>query len=809
MRIKKLSALILSAILVISPVSYVTAHGGVLGNTESYSQAESIMNDSYVGSYIPSELDNNTPVYVSDIATYAQETIPSAYPSDISSYKKEHPSRNQNPYGTCWAFSSIGLAEFDLMSKGQKDSDVDLSELQLIHFVYNSVTDPLGGTKGDYSKYYNDNAGNSYLNRGGNYEMAVRRLSQWSGTVNESDVPYSNASAVYNNGLDDKYAYDYDVAHLQSAYLINIKEQPDAVKQQIMEHGAVGASYTHYYAGADDYKYSYYDWQGIVSGGGGHAVMIVGWDDDYSKDNFTTTSKPQNNGAWLIRNSWGTYFDYFWMSYETYSLDDSVWVFEVSSDDGLDNNYQLDGGIYTATISGYSKAANMFYVSEKDGVDSETLKSVSLSFTHTVDVGYTIDIYTDITDTSNPASGTKHEEATTSGRTTYAGIYTIPLEQEIILKPDTYYAVVVTLDKQVFEVEYGYSESTNPGGSDDKMVWENTVSYRDNCEGSYYYNGYNFGKFYFNFRIKAFTSNNVELGDRLEGYTLSMDGKVDMNFYMNLPDNIVNDTGAYMEFTMPDGCVSKSVLSDARKTSDGLYVFSCGIAAKQMSDEVSARIVSNGVKGEIYTYSVKQYADSVLNAAAGVYTEEAVNAVKAMLNYGTAAQQYFGYNTDNLANSVMSDEDRVMDDVAFETYKGKVIGSDAVEGINYYGSSLVLQSDTTLRNYFQLEDGYDIADYQFYMQGADGIDNNLEPEKADSSIYYIDINNVKAYELGDNYNIYVKKKSDETTEMMIEYGAFVYARYVYRYSDDSALKNLMKAMYHYNNAAIEYFYFFS
>lgn len=47
------------------------------------------------------------------------------------------------------------------------------------------------------------------------------------------------------------------------------------------------------------------------------------------------------------------------------------------------------------------------------------------------------------------------------------------------------------------------------------------------------------------------------------------------------------------------------------------------------------------------------------------------------------------------------------------------------------------------------------------------------------------------------------------TEMMVECGMFVYARYVYQYSDDEALKNLMKAMYHYNNAAIEYFYFFS
>ena len=499
MRIKRLSALLLSALLITSPIGYMTVNGDTI-DAKDYSQQVQSVDSAYIGSYIPSSLDSDAPVYVSDIAAYAQRNVPSAYPEDVSSYKKEHPSRNQNSYGTCWAFSSIGLEEFDLIAKGQRDSSVDLSELQLIHFTFNSVIDPLGGTKGDYSKYYNNNTNMSYLEKGGNYEYAVKRLSQWVGAVNESDVPYADAQAVYNNGLDNKYAYDYDVAHLQNAYRINVKEQPDVVKQQIMEHGAVGASYTHYYAGENHLNNSYYDMQGIVSSGGGHAVMIVGWDDDYSKDNFATTTKPSNNGAWLIRNSWGDYFDYFWMSYETYSLADTVWVFDMSAEDGLDNNYQLDGGLHTATVGYYTGAANVFYVSEKEGVASETLKSVSLSFTQTADVGYTIDIYTDLKDASNPISGTKHAEASTSGRTTFAGIHTIPLEEEVILNPGTYYAVVVNIDKKAFEVEYSYSESTNPGKTDDKMVWENVVSYDSDCEGSYYYNGYGrYGKYYYNF----------------------------------------------------------------------------------------------------------------------------------------------------------------------------------------------------------------------------------------------------------------------------------------------------------------------
>ena len=120
----------------------------------------------------------------------------------------------------------------------------------------------------------------------------------------------------------------------------------------------------------------------------------------------------------------------------------------------------------------------------------------------------------------------------------------------------------------------------------------------------------------------------------------------------------------------------------------------CGIAAKQMADKVNARIVSNGVKGEVHTYSVTDYAESVINAASGVYSDKAVNAVKAMLNYGTAAQQYFGYNTDNPANSIMTDDDKNMDMVGFNTYTGKLVNADSVSGISYYGSSLVLESDT-------------------------------------------------------------------------------------------------------------------
>ena len=67
------------------------------------------------------------------------------------------------------------LQEFDLINDGAVDKNIDLSELALAYYTYNSVTDPLGGTVGDTAKYYNENSDYSYLNRGGNYQYSSKK----------------------------------------------------------------------------------------------------------------------------------------------------------------------------------------------------------------------------------------------------------------------------------------------------------------------------------------------------------------------------------------------------------------------------------------------------------------------------------------------------------------------------------------------------------------------------------------------------------------------------------------------------------
>lgn len=469
----------------------------------------------YTSGYIPSDLDYNTPVvnHSNDGISTIDNVVPSSYQTDINYLNANYPEvRDQDLYGTCWAFSTMGLLEYDLINHNLAEKNINLSPLQLVYFTYNFVQDPLGGTVNDTAYYHNENASQNYLNTGGNYEYSIRRLSQWIGAVNESDVPYSLAGSTITTPLDSKYAYDYNSVYLKNAYLINIKQNPDDVKEMIMKHGGVGVMYSHYYDGMTSVVHpsAYYDNGKQTGGGGTHAVMIVGWDDNYSKDNFKAAEKPTKNGAWLIRNSWGFYESYFWMSYETTSLASTAYVFDCTNTRPYDNNYQLDGGLESYMNSSITSAYNVYTVQKKVNVESESLKAVSVSFTKAANVNYTLEVYTDLYAKYNPSYGNKKPVLTQSGTTTYAGVYTIPLDREVELKPDTKYCVVVKTDKGAIDYEQAKATETNPGAADSKPVWDQTVSIADylsyyKTEGSTAYSAS-----WNNFRIKAFTTNNYK-----------------------------------------------------------------------------------------------------------------------------------------------------------------------------------------------------------------------------------------------------------------------------------------------------------
>lgn len=93
------------------------------------------------------------------------------------------------------------------------------------------------------------------------------------------------------------------------------------IKQAIIDNGSVTASYATSNKCFNNAGTTYFMPQSYDGDYVGHTISIVGWNDNLSKYRFSngTGVLPQNNGAWLVRNSWGdnnTMGGYFWLSYE-------------------------------------------------------------------------------------------------------------------------------------------------------------------------------------------------------------------------------------------------------------------------------------------------------------------------------------------------------------------------------------------------------------------------------------------------------------------------------------------------------------
>ena len=291
----------------------------------------------------------------------------------------------------------------------------------------------------------------------------------------------------------------------------------------------------------------------------------------------------------------------------------------------------------------------------------------------------------------------------------------------------------------------------------------------------------------------------------LYGRSLTLKDNIDVNYYMEMSDSVF-EHDAYMEFKI-GGQTYKLNASDAAEVNENgktLYKFSCPVNAAQMSDTIETRIVIDNKTEEEYSYSVKEYATELLSKS-NEYPAETVKLVKALLNYGTAAQTFFKYNTDNPANGILSDADKAVDAADFDAYKA-VIKADSPngqnKGLSYYGSSLICKSEMTVRHYFILDNGSDINNYKFSYIDTDGYEVSLTPKKAsDGGVYCVDISGIMACSLDKNYVCRVTGM-DSSQIIELNYGPLSYAYSVANDKDSSIeLKNLMNALYMYSEMA--------
>lgn len=273
-------------------------------------------------------------------------------------------------------------------------------------------------------------------------------------------------------------------------------------------------------------------------------------------------------------------------------------------------------------------------------------------------------------------------------------------------------------------------------------------------------------------------------------WNVNVGGDISANFNIVMTEKVLSDDSAkiLVSYNNTTKEVSKS---DWKKstTTDGVACVQLPVdmIAPQMNDEITIQVVSDNGSGGEQTFTIREYAEAIVN---GNFDDEVKNLAKHMLNYGAKAQTYFNYNADDLANKNVGEPSN-MEVVPNDGERAKT--PNPVEGISFYGTSLVLNSQTTLRFYFTLSDGKNISEYSF---------GELKVQSKNISgtmMYFVDIVDIAPDKLGETYSVSVNNKE------IVQFNPLWYIkRQAHNDANSQNFKDLMQAMFNYYLAAVDY-----
>ena len=437
------------------------------------------------------------------------------------------PVKQQSPFGSCWSFSIAAAAETSYLTAngmgtpaGEANNAVNFSEKHIVWYLYHALTEDDVETgkvrASQVGEGYDISAAesadkNAAYNMGGQFVNSCDFYASGFGPVDESvsidgvdPFVYRGKNGTRSGGgtgysqLDDwslpinaSYRNSSSKAVLRNSYILPspaAKDENggyafnqagvDAIKSQIADGHAVGIAFY-----VSDSVFNDQTWAAYNNGSylANHAVTIVGYDDNYSKDNFTRISKsgkviknttPPENGAFIVKNSWGAVTDadrasattdrfgrttyenpeaagwgiddsgYFYLSYYDRSLV-MPFAFEFDRADAVkyaktncDQYDLLMTSLYASEASdSETKTANVFDAEE----DSYLYQLIYRTDEPDTEVHY--EIYRDVAD--DPTSGRLLEQGDASHA--FGGSHRIDLKGEYFLKKGERYAVVLTM----------------------------------------------------------------------------------------------------------------------------------------------------------------------------------------------------------------------------------------------------------------------------------------------------------------------------------------------------------------------------
>lgn len=361
------------------------------------------------------------------------------------------PVKDQGLTNCCWAFASLSALETDAIIKGWETADsVDFSEAHLTWFIYREnkdVNDPIYNEMANFT-------GSTPYTATGNVGRAVAALARGTGITDEEKYPFSpNNIRAMGYYSDDAYYDNNGYSISQTAELKDMTE----IKRWIRAHGSCIAnmySCSDYFRepeNDEDFCSYYSPCEQSVN----HCINIVGWDDEFSADNFSV--RPETDGAWIIKNSYGTEWGndgYFYLSYCDPNLSGFL-GFEIGRVD-YDNIHTYNANPHAAILHAEKSiySANIFHITKP-----EILEYVSF-YTFTEDEQVTVELYQLDTATQGPSNGFVQEKVTVTVKS--PGYHKMKLLSGNVLSPDSYYSVVLnsrTDDKAYVPVEVSTSKN--------------------------------------------------------------------------------------------------------------------------------------------------------------------------------------------------------------------------------------------------------------------------------------------------------------------------------------------------------------
>ena len=303
----------------------------------------------------------------------------------------------------------------------------------------------------------------------------------------------------------------------------------------------------------------------------------------------------------------------------------------------------------------------------------------------------------------------------------------------------------------------------------------------------------------------------------LYGHSITLDGKVGLNYFMEIDDDYANENTT-MNFSVINNVSETGQLNvlysqsvpltdDAKVIYDGktYYKFTCSLAAKEMTCGVKAQLVNGDKEGTAFYYNVAEYAYTLLNDES--FDTKTKELVISMLNYGANSQTYFDFVTDYLANCDLPGELTQLEDTQADelsAYKSSYTPDESYTGsASYYGSSLVLKSNTEIKHYFAYDSEKTCID-NFTCTDSEGKSYDI----AESGSYlYVRVDNIPAHQLGEALTLSLYENDVKVGEISYSPLSYAYSVLSAYPTDDGThdnVRNVVKSLYQYNNKAVAY-----